>query len=140
MRNDTNSFVLGNFAAGADLSARQYRFGKLSAGAVVVTGDGESALGIIDNHPALGGAVALIVGGTAKLEMAESCSAGALLTSAANGRGRVCSPAFVNIGDPSPSEAPLRGDKLCARALADSTGAGDYIEVLLIPGGAMVTA
>lgn len=50
-----NGILCKSFVAGADLSAKQYKFVELSdAETVVLAGDGEVAIGILQNNPALG--------------------------------------------------------------------------------------
>lgn len=76
------------YAAGADLSALQYTFVKLSADYTVVgspAANGADALGILQNDPVSGAAAAVAVNGQSKIKLAATLTAGAKITCNASG-------------------------------------------------------
>lgn len=79
-------------------------------------GDGVNALGVSAVAAADGEAFPVVALGTAVIEAGGSFSLGALLQSDTNGKA-VTKAAGVGI----------------ARALEESTGAGDFVEVLIVP-------
>lgn len=82
------------FAAGADLTAAQFRFVKISAGTIVLCGAGEQAAGVLQNAPKQGeaaivgfsGISKVMVGGTDVAQDAEVATlANGLAGTAASG-------------------------------------------------------
>jgi len=66
--------------AGADLSAAQYKFVKISAGqAVVCSGATDVPIGVLQNSPASGSEASILVAGGTKIVSSASISAGALI-------------------------------------------------------------
>lgn len=105
-------------AAGADLSAKQYFIVKVdSSGDAVLAGDGEAAIGILQNKPTSGDAATVAVSGVSKCEAGASITAGALVSSDASG----------NV------VTAATGDIVLGKALA-SADDGDIIPVLIQTG------
>lgn len=78
------------FVAGADLSAaaNQYKFVKLdgsNAGQVVLCGDGEDAIGVLQDTPSLGDVCEVVLWGITKVYAGASYNAGVVLSSGASG-------------------------------------------------------
>ena len=75
--------------AGADLSAKQYFFVKIDAnGDVVLAGNGENAIGVLQNAPASGEAANIAVAGVSKVIIGDTTSlvSGVVISSDANGK------------------------------------------------------
>lgn len=105
--------------AGADLSAKQYHFVKLSAANVVVqeTAAGTTCIGVLANNPTSGRAAAVTVFGQSKITATTGISAGGLISSNASGR---ATPA-------------ASGDYAMGRALEASAAEGDVITAMIFP-------
>ena len=77
------------FIAGADLSAasNQYKFVKLNstAKAVVLCGDGEDAVGVLQDTPAAGEATEVVIFGVTKVAAGASFNPGVVISSGAAG-------------------------------------------------------
>jgi hypothetical protein len=75
--------------AAADLSSYQYRAVKIdSSGNVALAGEGDIAVGILQNKPAAAGRGAVVcVGGVSKMRGGASVSPGARFSTLANGLG-----------------------------------------------------
>lgn len=103
--------------AGADLSAKQYRFGTIAAdGQIDPTGAGVLADGVIqDDQSTVGGAVKLAIVGVSKMEAGAVIARGALVMSDSVGRVVTATSA----------------KQVCGKALKAAAAAGDYIPVLL---------
>ncbi len=103
--------------AGADLSAKQYRFGTIAAdGQVDPTGAGLLADGVIQDDPdTAGDACRLGIAGVSKVEAGDAVTMGDIVQSDSVGRAITTATDKQNLG----------------RALAAATAAGDYIPVLL---------
>ena len=73
--------------AAGDLSTYQYRFVKMSAdNTVTVCGNGEKAIGILQNKPSVAGQAARVrVFGVSRVEMHTTCAFGDYVGSQANG-------------------------------------------------------
>ena len=73
------------YAAGADLSAKQFTFVKLSADETVVTAaaDGIDAIGILQNTPKLGQAASVAFSGQSKVVFAAAVASGNVTCDAA---------------------------------------------------------
>jgi len=82
-----NIQVVPGLTAGADLSSDQYKFGKISAGGVVIaTVSGEPVDGVIQDKPSASGrAVSLAFVGVSKVEAGAVIAAGARVQPNANG-------------------------------------------------------
>ena len=82
---------LPGIAAGADLSAAQHRFVSIDAtGRAVLTAAGARADGALENNTGLDQAASIMgTGSVAKIEASAAIAAGASVSSAANGQGRV---------------------------------------------------
>ena len=75
--------------AGADLSAKQYFFVKIDAnGDAVLAGNGENAIGVLQNAPASGEAANIAVAGVSKVIIGDTTSldSGVGISSDANGK------------------------------------------------------
>lgn len=75
--------------AGADLSAKQYFFVKIDTdGDVVLAGNGENAIGVLQNAPAEGEAANIAVAGVSKVIIGDTTSldSGSVISSDANGK------------------------------------------------------
>ena len=75
--------------AGADLSAKQYLFVKIDAnGDAVLAGNGENAIGVLQNAPASGEAANIAVAGVSKVIIGDTTSldSGVVISSDANGK------------------------------------------------------
>ena len=75
--------------AGADLSAKQYFFVKIDAnGDAVLAGNGQNAIGILQNVPASGEAANIAVAGVSKVIIGDTTSldSGVVISSDANGK------------------------------------------------------
>ena len=75
--------------AGADLSAKQYFFVKIDAnGDAVLAGNGENAIGVLQNAPASGEAANIAVAGVSKVIIGDTTSLdyGVVISSDANGK------------------------------------------------------
>ena len=75
--------------AGADLSAKQYFFVKIDGdGDVVLAGNGENAIGVLQNAPASGEAANIAVAGVSKVIIGDTTSldSGVVISSDANGK------------------------------------------------------
>lgn len=78
---------LVSFVAGADLSSNaQYRFVKMSAdNTVVLCGNGDQMVGVLQNNPISGGAAAVMVDGLSKINGSGAIAAGTKVQADANG-------------------------------------------------------
>ena len=72
--------------AGEDLSAAQFRFVKLSSGAVVKAGAGDPVLGVLLNKPASGEIASVQVGGVATVAVDAAVTVDDKLMSSADGQ------------------------------------------------------
>ncbi len=123
----TNEHVilLPDFKAAADLSAKQFYIVKLTAENTVNIADAATAaiVGVLTNDPASGKAAAVAgPGSVAPVITGGSISVGALVTSDANGKAVAAS---------------TEGSRILGIALSASTGADQYIKVLVVPGGVL---
>lgn len=105
--------------AGADLSAKQYHFVKLSAADTVTQATAvEAALyGVLENNPTSGRAAAVTVFGQTKITAGGSVTVNALITTNASGR----------------ATAAASGDFAMGRALEAATNDGDVISCMISP-------
>lgn len=73
--------------AGEDLSAKQYRFVKISSGkAVACSGATDVPIGVLQNDPASGEEAAIVVVGGTKIVSSASIAAGIKIGTDANGK------------------------------------------------------
>lgn len=89
--------------ANADLSTKQYFFVKLTnssgVGQAAVTGDGESAIGVLQNKPDAAGEVATVgVRGVSKVMAGGTITAGNPVASDANGEAVVAATGDIVLG------------------------------------------
>lgn len=108
-----------SLVAGADLSARQFRFVKLTGVETIdVNGAGDPAIGILQDKP--GNTQTGIVGiaGRLEIEAGAAISAGGLIQSDAVGRA-----------------VPSVGGHVLGTAVLSSSGAGEIIEMMFEPRG-----
>lgn len=83
---EQRGFSVGHLVAAADLSAKQFCFVKIDAsGLVAVCGNGELALGVLQNNPVAGEAADVMVEGVTKVVCSASLAAGAVVGSNASG-------------------------------------------------------
>lgn len=82
-----NSLQCVSFEAGQDLSAKQYYFVSLASdGQIDPTGDGASAVGVLQNAPASAGdAASVAIGGITKVVAGGTIAAGGAVASSATG-------------------------------------------------------
>jgi hypothetical protein len=82
-----NSQTCVTLEAGANLSTKQYLFVSIASdGQVDPTGDGLSAVGVLQNDPAAAGRAAEVcIGGLTKVKTGGQVAAGAAVASDANG-------------------------------------------------------
>ena len=96
--------------AGADLSAKQFYAVKLdSNGAAVVAGDGEDAVGILQNKPASGQAATVRVVGISKFVAGGAISLPNRVASDANGKAKAAVAGRTNTSDAGASADALLG-------------------------------
>jgi len=105
--------------ASGDLSAYQFRFVKLNAsGQVVLAGDGEWAIGVLQNKPTAAGQGATVaISGISKAVAGGTLTPGNAVASDAQGRA-------IRAGT---------GDYILGVALESATAAGQVVSVLLAP-------
>lgn len=102
--------------AGADLTAAQFKFVKISGTGVVLAAAGNDALGVLLNKPASGEAAEIQIGGIAKVQAdAALATTGTKIMSSADGQ----------------AAAATSTNHVLGRTLTVSAAAGDIIEVLL---------
>jgi hypothetical protein len=71
----------------ADLTAKQYFFVKVdTAGKAALCGDGENAIGVLQNDPNTGQAAAIAIDGVSKVVAAAAITTGAAVASNADGK------------------------------------------------------
>lgn len=104
--------------AGADLSAAQYLGVKFSSGSIVLAG-AQEAIGVLTNAPASGARADVAVTGVVKAVAAAAISAGAWVTSDANGKMVATTTA---------------GQKILGIAMDAAAADGDVIAVALSQG------
>lgn len=109
-----------SYPASADLSAKQYRFVKITSLQLAVCARGDKALGILQDKPAAAGRAGVVgFSGVTKVVLGGSVTAGNDVISDANGAGVVAASSDNNI-----------------MGVALETGAsGDIIAMLLQPRG-----
>ncbi len=112
--------VPGQVASG-DLSADQHKFVKPSSTGVVLAGNGEQAIGILQNDPDVLGASATVMSqGVSKVLSGAAFAIGAELASDVTAR----------------AVAGTTGERMLALALEAASGAGELVSVLVnCPGG-----
>ena len=104
--------------AGADLSSAQFKFVKISSGAVVLCGAGENALGVLTNKPASGEAASVQIGGIAKVQADAALSTtGAKVMSSADGQ----------------AAAATSTNHVLGMTVTTAAAAAELVEVLLAP-------
>ncbi len=102
--------------AGADLSSYQFRFVKISGGAVVLSGAGNDAIGVLLNKPTSGDAAQVQIGGVAKVQAdAALATSGAKIMSSADGQ----------------AAAATSTNHVVGSTIDTATAAGEVIAVLL---------
>lgn len=116
----TQKPICHTFKAGADLSAKQYHFVKMSAPQTVVACSGvtDKAIGILQNDPDAAGEEAVVaILGTSKLVAGGVCTFGTNLGPKADGR----------------AQTAVATQYARAHAVDTSANDGEVIEVLLLP-------
>lgn len=109
--------------AGADLRTHQFKFVKLTGGAVVLCGDGEAPYGVLQNAPNNTEPAIVRLDGATPLISSGAISRGAIVASDASGRAKAAVTGRVNTGDAGGANDPLIGSFAAAVLLAD--GAAD---------------
>lgn len=107
----SNSLQTFSAPAGADLSASQYRFVTMSAGTVVLAGDGADAIGILQNTPVSGEAAEVGYSGVSKLSADAAFAIDAAIASSADGQGKTATS----------------GNRVLAKAIFQAAGAANQI-------------
>lgn len=132
------NYVNISVPAGADLSAKQNHFVKInSAGAAVLAGAGEAAVGVLVNDPTSGQTATIQVGGIAKVKAGGTVATGALVAANADSEGAVAAKGTTNTSDTSTTDA-LVGSFVMGIAVLGGVE-GDVISVLLTHAGAVPT-
>ena len=104
--------------AGADLSSAQFKFVKISSGAVVLCGAGENAIGVLTNKPAIGEVAAVQIGGIAKVQAdAALATTGTKIMSSADGQ----------------AAAATSTNHVIGMTVTTAAAAAELVEVLLAP-------
>lgn len=99
MATDQSGLDLSGVVAGADLSSKMYCFVKVnSSGNIVLCGDGEAAVGILQNDPASGEVCAVRYVGVTPVVLGSQANAGAVLASDDQGRGVAASGSDAQLG------------------------------------------
>lgn len=95
-----NNQVCVTLEAGANLSTKQYYFVSIAAdGQIDPTGDGLSAVGVLQNDPAAAGRAAEVcIGGITKVEAGGTVAAGAAVASSATGTAVTAAAGDVILG------------------------------------------
>lgn len=140
MSNQAN-IVLETVLAGADLSAGQYLFVKINnAGRVVLCGDGEPGIGVLQNKPTSGQAAAIQVGGRTKVKAGGVIAIGAYIASGASGVAKTAVLGRTKTDDTAAAADPLLGSYVFGINLeAAASVENQIIEVLLTHSGAIAT-
>jgi len=110
--------------AGEDLSSSQYFFVKIDTdGDVVLTTDGQNAIGILQNAPAEGEAASVAISGVSKVAIGTSGSldSGSVIGSDANGK----------------AIAAVSPDFAVAILIEDTSADGDIVSCLIHKTGAL---
>lgn len=107
--------------AGADLSTKQYYLVKASAGTVVLAGDGEHAIGVLQNNPTSGQAATVAIAGVTKAYAGATIAAAAQVASNASGQAATATSAEIILG---------------TNLSTDSVASGDIFPLLFNPRGA----
>ncbi|MBC7340958.1 MAG: DUF2190 family protein [Clostridia bacterium] len=122
-----------SLVAGADLSAAQYRFVKVNAdGNAVLAGNGEMAVGVLQDKPGPGVAGQVRVLGVTKVVAGGAIAKGALVASDADGKAKAAVAATANT-----TSGAISGSHAAGIALEDASAADVVISVLLLPVGAV---
>lgn len=86
-------------AAGADLSAKQFYFVEVnSSGAAVLAGDGENAVGVLQNDPTSGNAATVGFFGVTKVKAGGTVTAGGFVASDTNGKAVTAATGDIILG------------------------------------------
>ena len=108
--------VRATFPAGADLSASQYRFVKMSGASVVgAAAITDRPIGVLQNDPTQGEEAVVTIAGGTKIVSAASLAAGAAIFTAANG---TASP-IAAFGDAIASTVFVQGQVILASGAAN---------------------
>jgi hypothetical protein len=124
---DIQQTRVGNQIAGEDLTEGQFCFVKKdsSDGLIYYCGDGERALGILQNKPDEGQVCSIAVAGCSYLTMGATCSENAALASDADAAGTPAGNATTDIS------GNVSGDFVNAIALQACAAIGEQITVLV---------
>lgn len=139
---DLDSQIIKTFAAGADLSAAQYYFVKLSSGLVVLCDTaGEEALGVLQNAPtAAGKAAEVLVFGRSKVKAGGTITAGAPIKTSTAGKALAAVLGTVNTSDTGASSDAVVGSNVMGKSLEVASSAdGDIIDCLINSMGVIPT-
>lgn len=102
--------------AGADLTAAQFKFVKVSSGAVVLGGAGNDCVGVLLNKPNIGEAAEIQIGGVAKVQ-ADAALATTYTKIMSSSDGQAAAATSTN--------------HVLGRTLTTAAAAGELVEVLL---------
>lgn len=144
LNNSLGKAKLGGLITGADLSAvtNRGRFVKLSGATVVLCGvGGKGAIGILEDGGTASGQAATITpldGRIAEVRAGATLSAGAAITSDANGKAKALIDSFTKTDDAGVAVDPLLGSVHLGYVLADCVD-GDLVTAYLYNSGANPT-
>jgi len=114
------AYILRSWPAGEDLSAKQFRFVKLSSGTVVACAAAtDIPVGVLQNKPTTGRAAEVCVLGPTKVEADGAITAGGLIGTSADGQ------ADEKTAGTDTTEF------ICGRALEAAAATGDIIEAVV---------
>ena len=140
---ETHTTLGETLIAGADLSAKQYHFTKISSandatkGRLVLAGAGELCFALT-NAPASGDAASVKWGGIAKVICGGAIGAGKAITSDANGQAKEAVLSRVNTSDVGAAVDAVLGSFVAGVALEDGVQ-NQIISVLLLNAGLLPT-
>lgn len=126
--------------AGADLSAHQFKAVKLdSNGNVVLCGNGELGLGVLQNNPGNGQTATVRISGVSKMVASGVIGAGVAIGSDANGKAKAAVAGRTNTSDAGSATDALIGSYAMGLTTEAATADGQIIGVLIQQMGALPT-
>lgn len=140
MAYDIQGFDIGTLEASADLSTHRYKLVAVNgSGQVALAGAGDMAIGVLQNKPSAQGRSATVrVSGVSKVVAGAAVSAGAQVTSDANGKAVTATAATVDTTTSSASEG-VTASNVIGIALEAAGADGEVIPVALLHAGAVPT-
>jgi hypothetical protein len=126
--------------AAADLSTKQFYGVKIdSNGKAALAAAGEFAIGILQNNPALGVAATVRISGASKGIAGAAITAGALVTTDANGKIVTATLARTKTDDAGVAADALLGSNVIGVAMEGAGAANDVIQIAIVHAGASPT-